>query len=234
MTAVMLFTPSVSWLSEELSHVGSLFSRSCSCQLYQFVWIESSPLPNSTQISFGERSSRGPLPIAEAQAEETRTSLSSHVASIWAYDPCLLGTCISTKWGGERYFILLVGGRIPTQAVRSCLEMVMVLPVFLLYACMCPFVILFAASCFQACYVSLVSILWDFTPGITHTHRSYNILFFFYKQIPFAQLEPISVVFDKKKIPDTNTMILNLIEKEITKILRVCIWPSPPKLNIHN
>lgn len=200
MTAVMLFTPSVSWLSEELSHVGSLFSRSCSCQLYQFVWIESRPLPNSTQISFGERSSRGPLPIAEAQAEETRTSLSSHVASIWAYDPCLLGTCISTKWGGERYFILLVGGRIPAQAVKSCLEMVMVLfsccmPVCvrLLFSLLLPASRLAMLASYQFCEISHLGL---------HTHTDPIIsFFFFYKQIPFAQLEPISVVFDKKKNP---------------------------------
>ena len=159
------------------SHIGSLFSRSCSCQFYQFVWVESRPLPNSMQISFGERSFRGPLPIAEAQAEGTRTSLSLYVASIWAYDPCLLGTCISTKWGGERYFILLVGGRIPPQAVKSCLEMVMVLPVSCCMPVQVPllFSLLLPASrpamlaSYQFCEISHLGL---------HTHTDPIILFF--------------------------------------------------------
>ena len=38
----MLFTPLVSWLSEEVRvNFGFLFYRYCSCQVPHFVWIES-------------------------------------------------------------------------------------------------------------------------------------------------------------------------------------------------
>lgn len=180
---------SVPWLSEELGLPSDPHSRDTAiASMCHFVWTESRSLPYKTLILWGRRITPGVYFSLQKHKPRGSESFSPFMLPPFDHKIHISWELASwSKWGvrknvGGNFFLLPSWRRWGFLPRLFMFRYYYHAACFPLYACACPFGSLSAASCFQACYISLVSILWDFACGITrthahkHTHTPHNIL----------------------------------------------------------